>query len=76
MLPGYPREIHAHLEPTLEPHLVAAIESQQAFLLEHGYIEQAFDVGVDRRRPARRGPRAPRGRARLTFTPEPRNPHP
>ena len=25
--------------------LVAAIESQQAFLLEHGYIEQAFDVG-------------------------------
>ena len=24
---------------------MAAIKSQQAFLLEHGYIEQAFDVG-------------------------------
>ena len=45
VLPGYPHDIHAHLEPTLEPRLVAAIKSQQAFLLEHGYIEQAFDVG-------------------------------
>ena len=42
--PGYPRAIHAHLEPTLDEDLVAAIESQQAFLLEHGYIETAFDV--------------------------------
>ena len=44
VLPGYPRDIHAHLEPTLDEQLVAAIESQQAFLLEHGYIEQGFDV--------------------------------
>ncbi|MEA2303956.1 MAG: hypothetical protein QOH43_1236 [Solirubrobacteraceae bacterium] len=44
VLPGYPREIHAHLEPTLDDHLVAAIESQQRFLLEHGYITAAFDV--------------------------------
>ena len=42
--PGYPRDIHAHLEPTLDEPLVTAIESQQRFLLEHGYIEQAFDV--------------------------------
>ena len=42
--PGYPRAIHAHLEPSLDEDLVAAIESQQAFLLEHGYIESAFDV--------------------------------
>lgn len=41
---GYPRQIHANLEPTLDPELVAAIESQQAFLLEHGYIEDSFDV--------------------------------
>ncbi len=44
VLPGYALDIHASLEPTLEPRLVEAIESQQAFLLEHGYIEQAFDV--------------------------------
>jgi ABC-type nitrate/sulfonate/bicarbonate transport system substrate-binding protein len=44
VLPGYPREIHAHLEPTLDEDLVAAIESQQAFLLEHGYIDAGFDV--------------------------------
>ena len=42
--PGYPSAIHAHLEPSLDEELVAAIESQQAFLLEHGYIESAFDV--------------------------------
>jgi ABC-type nitrate/sulfonate/bicarbonate transport system substrate-binding protein len=42
--PGYPLEIHANLEPTLDPKLVAAIESQQAFLLQHGYISSAFDV--------------------------------
>jgi ABC-type nitrate/sulfonate/bicarbonate transport system substrate-binding protein len=42
--PGYPRDIHAHLEPTLDEDLVAAIESQQAFLLEHGYIDAGFDV--------------------------------
>lgn len=41
---GYPREIHAHLEPTLDEDLISAIETQQAFLLRHGYIEQAFDV--------------------------------
>lgn len=44
VLPGYPLDIHANLEPTLEPRLVEAIESQQAFLLEHGYIENGFDV--------------------------------
>jgi ABC-type nitrate/sulfonate/bicarbonate transport system substrate-binding protein len=44
VLPGYPLDIHRNLEPTLDPKLVAAIESQQAFLLEHGYIESAFDV--------------------------------
>ncbi len=44
VLPGYPREIHAHLEPTLDADLVAAIESQQAFLHEHGYIESTFSV--------------------------------
>lgn len=44
VLPGYPGEIHAHLEPTLDEDLVAAIESQQAFLLEHGYIDSAFSV--------------------------------
>jgi ABC-type nitrate/sulfonate/bicarbonate transport system substrate-binding protein len=44
VIPGYPLDIHANLEPTLEPRLVAAIESQQAFLLEHGYIENGFDV--------------------------------
>ena len=42
--PGYPRAIHAHLEPTLDEDLVAAIESQQRFLLEHGYIDAGFDV--------------------------------
>ena len=42
--PGYPSEIHATLEPTLDENLVAAIESQQAFLLEHGYIANGFDV--------------------------------
>ena len=42
--PGYPRDIHAHLEPSLDEDLVAAIESQQRFLLEHGYIADAFDV--------------------------------
>jgi ABC-type nitrate/sulfonate/bicarbonate transport system substrate-binding protein len=44
VLPGYPRDIHAHLEPTLDEPLVAAIESQQAFLLEHGYIRDGVDV--------------------------------
>jgi len=44
VLPGYPREMHANLEPSLDDDLVAAIESQQAFLLEHGYIENGFDV--------------------------------
>jgi ABC-type nitrate/sulfonate/bicarbonate transport system substrate-binding protein len=44
VLPGYPREIHAHLEPTLDPTLVAAIESQRDFLLEHGYIDNRFDI--------------------------------
>ena len=44
VLPGYPRDIHAHLEPSLDADLVAAIESQQRFLLEHGYIESAFSV--------------------------------
>jgi ABC-type nitrate/sulfonate/bicarbonate transport system substrate-binding protein len=41
---GYPREIHANLEPTLDADLIAAIESQQAFLLQHGYIASSFDV--------------------------------
>jgi ABC-type nitrate/sulfonate/bicarbonate transport system substrate-binding protein len=44
VLPGYPGEIHATLEPTLDEPLVAAIETQQRFLLEHGYIERSFDV--------------------------------
>jgi ABC-type nitrate/sulfonate/bicarbonate transport system substrate-binding protein len=44
VLPGYPGEIHARLEPTLDEPLVAAIESQVAFLLAHGYIESSFDV--------------------------------
>ncbi|MDO8211678.1 ABC transporter substrate-binding protein [Conexibacter sp. CPCC 206217] len=44
VLPGYPREIHANLTPSLDEDLVAAIESQQAFLLAHGFIENAFDV--------------------------------
>jgi ABC-type nitrate/sulfonate/bicarbonate transport system substrate-binding protein len=44
VLPGYPREIHANLEPTLGEDLVEAIESQQRFLLEHGFIDDAFDV--------------------------------
>jgi ABC-type nitrate/sulfonate/bicarbonate transport system substrate-binding protein len=44
VLPGYPSDIHAHLEPTLDEDLVAAIESQQRFLLEHGYIAEGFDV--------------------------------
>lgn len=44
VLPGYPLDIHAHLEPTLDPKLVAAIESQRDFLLEHGFIESTFDV--------------------------------
>lgn len=44
VLPGYPAEIHASLEPTLDEELIAAIESQQRFLLEHGYIENGFDV--------------------------------
>jgi ABC-type nitrate/sulfonate/bicarbonate transport system substrate-binding protein len=42
--PGYPAEIHANLEPSLDDDLVSAIESQQHFLLEHGYIESVFDV--------------------------------
>jgi ABC-type nitrate/sulfonate/bicarbonate transport system substrate-binding protein len=44
VLPGYPRDIHANLEPSLDADLVAAIESQQRFLLEHGYIESGFSV--------------------------------
>jgi ABC-type nitrate/sulfonate/bicarbonate transport system substrate-binding protein len=44
VLPGYPREIHANLEPSLDADLVEAIASQQRFLLEHGYIEEGFDV--------------------------------
>jgi ABC-type nitrate/sulfonate/bicarbonate transport system substrate-binding protein len=44
VLPGYPREVHANLEPSLDVDLVAAIESQQRFLLEHGYIANGFDV--------------------------------
>ena len=44
VLPGYPGEIHANLEPSLDPKLVAAIESQRDFLLEHGFIESTFDV--------------------------------
>jgi ABC-type nitrate/sulfonate/bicarbonate transport system substrate-binding protein len=44
VLPGYPREIHANLEPTLAEDLVQAIESQQRFLLEHGFITAGFDV--------------------------------
>lgn len=42
--PGYPRAIHANLEPSLDIDLVAAVESQQRFLLEHGYIADGFDV--------------------------------
>jgi ABC-type nitrate/sulfonate/bicarbonate transport system substrate-binding protein len=44
VLPGYPRDIHANLEPSLDDDLVEAIESQQRFLLEQGYIEAGFDV--------------------------------
>src|SRR4051794_5857184 len=44
VLPGYPREIHAHLEPSLDERLVSGIEAQQRFLLEHGYIDEGFDV--------------------------------
>ncbi|MEN3281721.1 MAG: hypothetical protein V7607_2861 [Solirubrobacteraceae bacterium] len=44
VLPGYPGEIHANLEPSLDHDLVGAIESQQRFLLEHGYIANGFDV--------------------------------
>ncbi len=44
VLAGYPGEIHANLEPTLAPELVAAIESQKRFLLEHGFIAADFDV--------------------------------
>lgn len=45
VLPGYPGEIHANLEPTLDDELVAAIESQKRFLLAHGFIAEDFDVG-------------------------------
>jgi ABC-type nitrate/sulfonate/bicarbonate transport system substrate-binding protein len=44
VLPGYPQDIHANLEPSLDPRLVAAIESQRDFLLEHGFIDSTFDV--------------------------------
>jgi ABC-type nitrate/sulfonate/bicarbonate transport system substrate-binding protein len=44
VLPGYPGEIHANLTPSLDEELVAAIESQKRFLLQHGFIEQDFDV--------------------------------
>jgi ABC-type nitrate/sulfonate/bicarbonate transport system substrate-binding protein len=44
VLPGHQDDIHAHLEPSLDPTLVAAIESQRDFLLEHGFIERTFDV--------------------------------
>jgi ABC-type nitrate/sulfonate/bicarbonate transport system substrate-binding protein len=41
---AYPGDVHAHLEPTLDDDLVAAIESQQQFLLRWGFIERAIDV--------------------------------
>jgi ABC-type nitrate/sulfonate/bicarbonate transport system substrate-binding protein len=44
VLPGYPREIHAHLEPSLDAELVAGIEEQKRFLLAHGFISSDFDV--------------------------------
>jgi ABC-type nitrate/sulfonate/bicarbonate transport system substrate-binding protein len=44
VLPGYPREVHAHLEPSLDDDLVEAIEAQKRFLLHHGYITADFDV--------------------------------
>lgn len=44
VLPGYPNDIHANLEPSLDAHLVQAIEQQKAFLLRHGFIDADFDV--------------------------------
>ena len=44
VLPGYPDDIHANLEPSLDPTLVAAIEPQRDFLLRHGFIDRSFDV--------------------------------
>ena len=41
---SYTPEVHATLEFSLDDHLVAAIESQRDFLLEHGYIADSFDV--------------------------------
>ena len=68
--PGYPRAIHAHLEPTLDEGLVAAIESQQAVparaRLHRRRLRRA---GVDRRRPARRRPRAGGAMKRLLWLP-------
>jgi ABC-type nitrate/sulfonate/bicarbonate transport system substrate-binding protein len=42
--PGYPRDIHAHLEPSLDDDLVEAIVSQKDFLLRHGFIADDVDV--------------------------------
>jgi ABC-type nitrate/sulfonate/bicarbonate transport system substrate-binding protein len=42
--PAYTPEVHANLAFSLDDDLVAAIESQRDFLLEHGYIAESFDV--------------------------------
>ena len=42
--PGYPGGIHANLEPSLDDELIAAIEVQKRFLLDHGFIQEDFDV--------------------------------
>jgi ABC-type nitrate/sulfonate/bicarbonate transport system substrate-binding protein len=42
--PAYTPEVHAKLAFSLDEDLVAAIESQRDFLLEHGYIADSFDV--------------------------------
>jgi ABC-type nitrate/sulfonate/bicarbonate transport system substrate-binding protein len=41
---SYTPEVHERLAFSLDDDLVAAIESQRDFLLEHGYIQEGFDV--------------------------------
>jgi ABC-type nitrate/sulfonate/bicarbonate transport system substrate-binding protein len=42
--PGFGDDVHAHLEPVITEQLIEAINLQQAFLLQHGYIGQRFDT--------------------------------
>lgn len=41
---GYGEALATSLEPQLNDDLLAAVESQKDFLLEHGFIERDFDV--------------------------------